>query len=121
MSIKPKIRAMKIYTEYDAQRRAEEIAAETLSDSINKLEELTQNTLMLIKSNEKLRKKLNEATDNLSRFLNTSIYYQETFNRLPEEMKKEFTKIGNGVITDYNLPFNKCLIEKEGAAPLYKK
>ena len=97
---------LKIYTEYDAQRRAQEIAGETLSAAINKLEELTQNTIVLIKSNEKLRKKLIEMTDNVSRFQIAAIYYNETFNRLPDEAKKEFNKIGEGVIKDYKLPFN---------------
>lgn len=103
---------LKIYTEYDAQRRAQEIAGETLSAAINKLEELTQNTIVLIKSNEKLRKKLIEMTDNVSRFQIAAIYYNETFNRLPDEAKKEFTKIGEGVIKDYKLPFNSPPDEK---------
>ena len=97
----------KIYTEYDAERRAQEIAGEMLRGCISRLEELEQNTLALMNYNETLREKLKKSQDVNTQHIQAIIYYDETFNRLPEEDKKRFKEIGKGVINDYNLPFEK--------------
>ena len=56
MAVKERIQEqVRIYTEYDAQRRAEEIAGSMLANAVSKLEELTQNTVALMKSNDLLR------------------------------------------------------------------
>ncbi len=95
----------KIYTEYDAERRAQEIAGEMLAGCIARLEELEQNTLSLMKHNEALRGQLKKGQEATTQHLQAIIYYDETYNRLPDEMKAKFREIGKGVIKDYDLPY----------------
>jgi hypothetical protein len=105
MAVKERIQEqVRIYTEYDAQRRAEEIAGSMLLNAVSKLEELTQNTVALMKSNDLLRKQLADQREATKRYLIAAIYYDETYTRLPEDMKKKFIEIGKGVIKDYDLP-----------------
>lgn len=106
MAVKERVQEqVRIYTEYDAQRRAEEIAGSMLAGAVEKLEELTQNTIALMKSNDLLRKQLADQKRATQRYLYAAIYYDETYNRLPEDVKKTFIEIGKGVIKDYDLPF----------------
>lgn len=105
MAVKERIQEqVRIYTEYDAQRRAEEIAGSMFANAVSKLEELTQNTVALMKSNDLLRKQLADQREATKRYLIAAIYYDETYTRLPEDMKKKFIEIGKGVIKDYDLP-----------------
>ena len=96
---------IKIYTEYDAQRRAEQIAGKMLLDGITRLEEMAQNTLALMKENAKLRERIKKYEETTTQHLQAIIYYDETYNRLPKEEKERFREIGKGVIHDYNLPY----------------
>lgn len=105
MAVKERVQEpIRIYTEYDAQRRAEEIAGSMLLNAVSKLEELTQNTIALMKTNDALRKDLAAQKEATNRYLLAAIYYDETYSRLPEDMKKTFIEIGKGVIKDYDLP-----------------
>lgn len=87
---------LKIYTEYDAQRRAEQIAGKMLLDGITRLEEMAQNTLALMKENAKLREKIKKYEETTTQHLQAIIYYDETYNRLPKKKKNDLGKSGKG-------------------------
>lgn len=97
----------KYYTERQAEERAQEIAREMLKDITNKLSELTQGFVLTIERNRKLTEEARIAKESSERLTHAVIYYDETFNRLPEEMKEKFKEIGKGVIKDYDLPYEK--------------
>ena len=96
---------MKIYTEYDAQRRAEEIAGGMLQSCIDRLEALTQQTIILTRRNMDLHDHILKTRENSDRLLHAVIYYEETYNRLTDDMKAKFREIGKAVINDYKLPY----------------
>lgn len=96
----------KIYTEYDAQRRAEQIAGKRLSECIIKFEELEHDALLLIKQNSKLQRELHKAREAEKQRTAALIYYDETYNRLSKEDKAKFDSIAKGVVKEYDLPFN---------------
>lgn len=105
MAIENIVKTTKIYTEYDAERRAQEIAGNMLSGCIAKLEELEQNTLALMKHNESLRERVKKYEESTTRHLQAIIYYDETFSRLPDEYKAKFKEIAKEDVKEYDLPF----------------
>ena len=67
MAIAAERNAVKIYTEYDAQRRAEEIASDRLANITDQIAEITANMLSIIKSNQLLTEELQRARKSATR------------------------------------------------------
>ena len=96
-------RTAKIYNEYDAERRAEEIAAIRLESMVVQISEMTQNTLALMKTNQTIWKELQEARKATRRMTQTVICYEETYSRLPKNAKAAFNAIEKEVVKQYGL------------------
>lgn len=99
----PKRKYARYYTEKDAQDRADEIVAERLAEIIDKCDRLMQGFLLANSVNSALHKQLTEAEKSAEKMTRVAICYEETYNRLPAEMQKEFRKINNEVVKEYGL------------------
>ena len=95
------LKEQKIYTEYDAQRRAEEIAAARLEDIIAKVSECTSNCITLLNANEKLTGDLKNARAGLERMTRAAIAYDEIYSRMSDAAKAEFKEIEKEVSKIY--------------------
>ena len=93
----------KYYTEKEFEERATEIAAEKLGEILTRVEELTQGFILTIERNRELQEEAKRASENAERMAKAAIYYDETYNRLPAEMKETFNEIGKGVNKEYGL------------------
>lgn len=100
------LKEQKIYTKYDAQRRAEEIAAARLEDIIAKVSECTSNCITLLKANAKLTEDLKNARAGLERMTRAAIAYDEIYSRMSDEAKAEFKEIEKEVSKIYGFSDN---------------
>lgn len=101
MAIPNPSRTAKIYTEYDAERRAEEIAAVRLEDMVAQISEMTQNTLALMKSNQSIWENLQAARKTADHMTRAAICYEEIYSRLSDSAKAEFKEIEKEVTKQY--------------------
>lgn len=81
------------YTEAQANARAEEIAAEKLAGIIEKCDRIMQGFLLANSVNSALHKQLTKAEARAEAMTRAAVCYEETVERLPAEMQKEFKKI----------------------------
>lgn len=89
------------YTEADAQARADEIVAERLVEIIDKCNRMLQGFLSANETNSRLNRELRIAQESAEKMTRAAICYEETYSRLPAEMREEFKKINNEVMKEY--------------------
>lgn len=89
------------YTEADMIARAEEITAERLAEIIDKCNKITQGFILANKENRRLNRELRIAQESAEKMTQAAICYEETYSRLPAEMKKEFKRINSEVMKEY--------------------
>lgn len=100
MAIAAERNAVKIYTEYDAQRRAEEIASERLANITDQIAEITANMLSIIKSNQLLTAELQQARKSATRYVKACIAYEEIYEHLPADIKSKYREIEKEVLSE---------------------
>lgn len=100
------LKEQKIYTEYDAQRMAEEIAAARLESIIAKVSECSSNFLTLMNANAKLNEDLKNARAALEKMTKAAIAYDEIYSRMSDAAKAEFKEIEKEVSKIYGFSDN---------------
>ncbi len=91
------------YTEADAKARADEIVAERLAEIIDKCDRMLQGFLSANETNSRLNRELRIAQESAEKMTRAAICYEETYNRLPEEMQEEFKRINSEVMKEYGI------------------
>ncbi len=91
------------YTEDDVRARADEIVAERLAGIIDKCNRMLQGFVLANETNSRLNRELRIAQESAEKMTRAALCYEETYNRLPAEMKEEFKKINGEAMKEYGI------------------
>lgn len=95
----------RLYNRKEAEQIGNEIAKERIESLAGRVDELANALSLTLKRNKEIDRSLEAKKKQIRLLSDALIYYDTTFERLPEKAKAQFIKIGKGVIKDYDLPF----------------
>ncbi len=78
-------------------------AAKALLHAVDTICDLNKANSEIISNNIRLNSKIDGYIKECSRMTQAVIYYDATYSRLPENVRREFDKIGEQVIKDFDL------------------
>lgn len=87
----------------DSNKYTPREATQALLHAVDTICDLNKTNSEIINNNILLNQKLSSCISGCSRMTQAAIYYDATYSGLPEDLRREFDRIGEQVIKDFDL------------------